>query len=290
MLEIKNYNFVYDEKTIYKNANLVLKNKHIYGLIGPNGSGKTTLLQSLVAANFPNSGEIIYDNISIYENLYYQRHSSYLSDEFVITNKSARKLVNYYSKVLSKSINWNIFDSLMEKLQIDPDDLIANQSKGKRKSAMLIVSLALEPRFIYLDEYLDGLDVVRRSKIKEFLINYVFEYEAIIIISSHTLDDIKDICDNLIFINDNIINAPEDIDTVRNKYATYQIVSDQPLDRDFFIKKGIFVKQFKKLDNIVWIAVKNDDNVLEKLQDITFKDIRRINSTFEEVVYYELIS
>lgn len=290
MLDIINYNFVYDDRTIFKNAEITLEKGHIYGLIGPNGSGKTTLLLSLAASNTPNSGEILYDKKNIYHDLKYLRHVSYLSDDVLITNKSADALVKKMSKIFSKSINWNIYDSLLEKLEIDPTEILKNQSKGKRKSAIITISLALEPKVILLDEFLDGLDIIRRTIIKDFLIKYAKENEAIVIISSHTMDDIKDMCDTLVFISDTKIKKPETLAQVKSKYSTYQIISDEILDRDYFIKRGIFVKEFKRLNNVVWIAVENNEMVLEKLDAANFKDIRKIDSSIEEVVYYELIS
>jgi|GEM_PF-844983 len=290
MLEIKSYNYVYDDKTIFKNANTTFVGGNIIGLVGENGSGKTTFLLSLVGVNNPNYAIITYNKEPISDNLYYQRHSVYLSDEIIETNKSSHDYLVGLSKIYSKTINWNIYDKLSEKLEFDPNEIIKRMPKGKRRVAFIASRLALQPEVIILDEYLDGLDIRSSNIIRDFLIDYKNTYNAIIIISSHSTDDIKDFCDYLVFIDSMIMTQPISLKDVVNKYATYLVVDDQVTNRDFFIKKGIFVKDFQHINNKTYITIENDDAMIQRLNDLNLSQVKRIQETIEEAVYHELTS
>lgn len=290
MLEVKDINFKYNNKLIFNNVSFNIEAGHIYGLIGNNGTGKTTLLRCLNSFYLPNEGSILYQGIPIEKSRDYISRAFLLDEDYYVAQYNTRKLLDYLKFLYDRQPNYQIYDEMKEKLKIDDTIQLKRMSLGDRKAAILCAILPLMPKFLYLDEFLDGIDLVKRKHIKEFLSTYVFENEAAIIIASHTVDDIKDLSDRLILFNDNTIYVEEDVDEFKDMYSTYQIVSDIRLDNEFFENNKIIVKQIKSLNNIYWVSLKNDDNLETLLKTNDFVDIRKISSSMEEVIYYEFIS
>lgn len=290
MIEIADLCFKFDNNLILDDVSFTLKPSHIYGLIGPNGSGKTTLLKCLSQDYEMTSGIITYQDVDISVSNEYRARTILLGSEYYTSLMSIEKLLNTLSKKYNAKIDYYIFNTLLDKMLLDKTDIIKNLSKGNKKVAILCAILAIKPKIIYLDEFLDGIDIVKRKYIKDFLLEYIYNQNAIILVASHTLDDIKDLCDNIILLNNKTVQLSEDLDMFKAKYSTYQIISDKKLDKEFFIEKGIATKEIRSFNNIYWLCVKNDLNVTDLLINENFTDIRKIESSIEEVIYYEFIS
>ncbi|MEG0364514.1 MAG: ATP-binding cassette domain-containing protein [Erysipelotrichales bacterium] len=290
MLEVKDINFKYNNKLIFSDVSFNIEMSHIYGLIGNNGAGKTTLLRCLNSFYLPNDGTIKYQGVDIEKSRDYISRAFLLDEDYYVAQYNTRKLLDYLKFLYDRKPNYQIYDELKEKLNIDEDIQIKRMSLGDRKAAILCAIMPLMPKFIYLDEFLDGIDLVKRKHIKEFMISYVFENDAAIVIASHTVDDIKDLCDKLILFNDDTITIKEDVDEFKDQYTTYQIVSDYKLDSEFFATYDIVVNEIKNLNNIYWVSLKNDDKLELLLEENNFVDVRKISSTMEEVIYYEFVS
>jgi len=289
MLKIKNYNFTYDEKIVFKNASLNIHNGVCVGIVGVNGCGKTTLLLSLAGLNRPNDASITYNQQSISENLYYQRHVVYLSEEIIDDNYTMASYLKRLRKIYSKEVNWAVYDFLVSSLSLNTTQVMSDMTKGKRRLAYLTCFMALQPKVVILDEYLDGIDILSSNTLKSFLIDYKKKYEAIIIVSSHSSDDIKDMCDYLSYVDSFALTKLIPVNELTSRYNVYKLNSDTVLERDDFIKKGIFVKDFKQEGNTYYISFENNQETIDLLHQ-HFKDVTKIPSDLGEAIFYELVS
>lgn len=290
MLNIENIDFKYDDTIIFKEVSFKLLEGHIYGLTGANGSGKTTLLKCLSCYLQPNNGDIYYNEGEISSNIEYLTSTMLLCDDYYIGMMSISKLVKHLSFKYNTKIDEISFNHLLELMSLSGTSIIRNLSRGNKKVAILCAVLALKPKVLLLDEYLDGIDIVKRKYLKNYLLDYVYEQQAILLLASHTVDDIKDLCDELLLLNNETVQLQEDLDNFKDRYKTYQIVSDNILDKEFFIEKGLKIKQLKSLNNIYWVSILNTDNLHQILEEENFKDLRQIEVAIEEVIYYEFIS
>lgn len=287
MIKVENIGFKYSENIVFEDISFNLKSGHIYGLVGENGSGKTTLLLCLNGYYYPNTGKITYHNQDIDIDMEYLKNVFLLNDDYYIGSMSVEKLLKKLELYYNKQANYDLFELLLENVNLNKKDMLKKLSKGNKKIAILCAVLAMKPQTLLLDEFLDGIDIVNRRFFKDYLIRYVYENEAIIVVSSHVVDDIKDLCDELILIKDKKVALHANIDDFKAKYVTYQIVSDVELNEDILHSLAIQYKEFKKLENIYWISVEKSYDLFKALEDYNFKDIRIISSSIEEVLFYE---
>ncbi|MDF9866640.1 ABC-2 type transport system ATP-binding protein [Bacilli bacterium PM5-3] len=287
MLEVTNLGFKYNEEVIFEDVNIDIELGHIYGLIGPNGSGKTTLFNCLSSYYYPNRGEIKFEDVSIENNSLYLKEVILLGENFYFGTDTIMKLAKKLAVLYNKSLNKNLLIEIVNNFNLKSNLILRRLSKGQRKLAIICIALALKPKYLFLDEFLDGIDIVNRKIMKDMLLDYVVDNNASIIISSHTTDDIKDICDQLIMINNKTIQFQSNFDEVQDMYVTYQIISDEKLDEDFFAKMNIDVKGYRNFSNIYWVSVRENIDFENIMNDKNIKDIRKINTSIEEVIYYE---
>ena len=287
MLKVSNLQFRYDNNVVLEDISFEVAESHIYGLVGENGSGKTTLFNCLSSYYYPNSGEITYNDAFIENNASYLKDTILLSEDYYVSMYSIEKLAKKMAILYDKKYDPKSLEDILKPFALKKDGILKRMSKGQQKIAFICIALSLNPKRLFLDEFLDGIDIVNRRLVKDLLLDYIVYNEAIIIIASHTTDDIKDICDQLILIKDKKIKYQTDFDDLKMMYTTYQIVSDTPLTKEALLALGLDVRGFKSLGNIYWISVKIDDDVNKKMAEIQVKDIRKIKASLEEVIYYE---
>ena len=287
MIEIKNLEFKYDSTTVLKNIDLEFVANHIYGIVGANGAGKTTLLNCLGNIYYPNNGEILINGKTAVDNLEYLRGLFLLNDNTSYNNNSIVMLIKKIADLKSVDVDYSYLYQLLENLNFDKMVLISSMSKGNRKVAFIIAALALGTKTLILDEFLDGIDLVNRKKIKRELLNYCQNENVTIIISSHTMSDISDICDSVILLQENTVQSMMEIDDLRAKYVTYQIVLEKECSKEFFVELGLNLVKYRSFGNIHWLCINNADEQVAIINSLEFIDLKEVDISLEEVIYNE---
>lgn len=287
MIETKNLLFMYDDKIILEDINLKLVNGHIYGLIGLNGSGKTTLLNCLHGFYYPNKGEVLVDGQNINKANNYYRENILLNDSSLSGNYNIDKLIISLAKQRSIEYDSELFNKLINIFNMNPRQYLKDLSKGNLKIALICVNLCLKPKYIFIDEYLDGIDVLRRKWLKNILIEYVRDNDALLVLTSHVVDDIKDICDEIILIKDSKLKYSSSLDQLRLKYEMYQVVSDSLIDKATFIDTNLQVIEVNNLNNVYWITVMYNEDNIELLKQFNYIDVRKVDISLKEVLSSE---
>ena len=202
------WNRQYTEKVALKNINLQIEPGKIVGLIWSNGAGKTTLLKVLAGLIYPSEGEV-----SVLGYNPWERHYDYLKQMSLLLGQknqlwwdiSARDsyalLANIYDIDLheSKKRVAHLADMLLCSHVLDTQ--LRRLSLGERMKMEIIGSLLHRPQVLFLDEPTIGLDIVAQNAIRNFLESYVKEYKPIVILTSHYMDDISELADNLLLIS-----------------------------------------------------------------------------------------
>ena len=214
MIEFKNLTKRFDTVTAVDNLCLDIKQGTVLGLVGSNGSGKSTLLRMLSGVFAPDEGEILLDGESLFDNPAAKGKCYFIPDFPYFYNSST--IANTAALLRDIYPNWSEFqyEKYCSMFPIDRNGRIINMSKGMQRQAALILALSTCPDYLFLDEIFDGLDPVVRHLLKKILIEHVLEHGMTVIIASHNLRELEDLCDRVCLMHRGKVLMERDIDSV----------------------------------------------------------------------------
>lgn len=183
-------------------ASFHVKRGGVYGLVGPNGAGKSTLLRHVMGIFRQDSGELLVAGEPIYENREVKERMAFIPDDvFYFRQASILSMKKYYRGIYSQ-FDEGVFEKLRENFtNLDFSLPIRRMSKGMQKQAAFVLAISLRPEILVLDEPVDGLDPVMRKQIWSILLGEVSEREMTVLISSHNLRELEDVCDSVGIMN-----------------------------------------------------------------------------------------
>ncbi|WP_017728287.1 ABC transporter ATP-binding protein [Halalkalibacterium ligniniphilum] len=214
-------------QTILKDVTLTIEPGKITGIIGRNGAGKTTLLRLLVGILKPMTGDVTVEGKSIFR-------SPEIKEEVVFVPASADALKTYTLKEVQRlyqatypKFDDKLFNELVNKFGLPRAGKIGSYSKGMTALFALILALSTRAKYILLDEPTDGLDVIIKKQMLQFLIEAVADYEVAIVISSHRLDELEFMADTIVMLQEGEIQQSYSLDTLKASYKKVQVVFPQ---------------------------------------------------------------
>jgi ABC-2 type transport system ATP-binding protein len=198
----------YKDVRAVQDINFLIKEGELVGFLGPNGAGKTTTLKMLSGLLHPTSGEA-----QVLGHVPWKRAREFQMQFTMVMGQRTQlwwDLPAWDSFLLNKEI-YEIpkaqFDETVEELSrlLEIQDLleipVKKLSLGQRMKAELACSLLHRPRVLFLDEPTIGLDVLMQQKVRHFILEYNKRYKATILLTSHNMEDISELCTRLILIN-----------------------------------------------------------------------------------------
>ncbi|WP_416437436.1 ABC transporter ATP-binding protein [Ligilactobacillus salivarius] len=230
MLKITNLNKSFGSKNVLKNISFSAPAGKITGFIGKNGSGKTTTFHSIL--NFIDySGNITFNNKRIDENSY--ANIGYLPEERSLMPKlTVYSQVKYLAnlKGMSTTEVKSELPKWLDRLQVvgKMNDKIKSLSKGNQQKIQLIATLIHKPDLIILDEPFSGLDPVNTDLLKQVILAEQ-ERGATIIFSDHSMNNVEELCDNIIMINNGLKVLDGSIQDVRESFGLTRIFVRTPM-------------------------------------------------------------
>ena len=200
----------------------------VYGLVGPNGAGKSTALRHLTGIYRPDSGKVLMDDRPVYENPEIKAKIGYIPDEiFYFPADSLEDMKNYY-RDLYPAFDCNLYDRLSEVFALPRKSPIARFSKGMQKQAAFYLTLCTRPEVLILDEPIDGLDPVMRRQIWNLLLAEVAQRQVTVLVSSHNLRELEDICDHVGIMNRGKMLTERSLADMQGNTVKVQLVGDVP--------------------------------------------------------------
>ncbi len=174
----------------------------VYGLVGPNGAGKSTLLRHVTGIFRQDSGEVLVEGEPIFENREMKEKMAFIPDDiFYFRQASILSMKKYYQGIYSR-FDAEAFEKLRQSFSyLDFSLPIRRMSKGMQKQAAFVLAISLRPEILVLDEPVDGLDPVMRRQIWSILLGEVSERGMTVLISSHNLRELEDVCDSVGIMN-----------------------------------------------------------------------------------------
>ena len=287
MIKITDLNKSFGTKQVLENLNCNIKTGSIYGLIGANGAGKSTLLRIIMGIFKEDSGKIELDGEVINDREELMQKLAFVPDDlFFFNNYSLKDTIDFYSKIYTK------FESdraikLANELKLPLDKKVSNFSKGMKRQAALICAICTNADYMFFDETFDGIDPVVRNYLRKVISDQMSKKETTIIMTSHNLRELEDICDNIGLLYKGGILFESEIDTLKTNMFKIQISLPKEFsEKDF---ENFNILSFKKSGSVATIILKGDREKYEmdlKKLDPVILDFLPL--TLEEVFIYQM--
>ena len=287
MIKITNLSKSYGTKNVLENLNCTIKTGSIYGLIGANGAGKSTLLRIIMGIFKKDSGTIEIDGKELTDDEDLKQKLVFVPDDlFFFKNYTIKDMATFYSK-LYKKFDMEFAMKLAEKLKLDPKQKIQTFSKGMKRQTALICALATNADYMFFDETFDGIDPVIRNYMKKVIAEQMEKKETTIIMTSHNLRELEDICDNLGLLYKGGILFESEIDTLKTNMFKIQIsLGKEFSEKDF---QNLNILSFKKNGSVATVILKGEREGYEKiLNDMHPIILDFLPLTLEEIFIYEM--
>ncbi len=200
MIIIEDLNVSYERgKSVLKDLSLSLPEDNIHGVVGLNGSGKTTLLNTMFGLKKQDSGTIMYG-----DNVLNKKDIAYLvTDNYFYPNITGNEYLGLFKNVNFDTEKWN------KVFKLPLDELIENYSSGMKKKLAILGTLKQDKPILILDEPFNGLDIETVRVLREILLK-LKENGKTIIITSHILETLTNLCDYIHYLEGGIILNSKD--------------------------------------------------------------------------------
>ena len=201
MLEAKNVVKTFDGFRALDSLNMTVPKGAVYGLVGPNGAGKSTIIRHLAGIYRQDSGEVLLDGQPEYENPAVKRRRTVIGDDwYYFPQANIREMARFFAG-LYPAFSWERYEKLKQVFPLDEKMMLRRMSKGMQKQAAFWLAVCCMPEYLILDEPVDGLDPVMRRQVWSLLLGDVSERGTTVLVSSHNLRELEDVCDHVGILN-----------------------------------------------------------------------------------------
>jgi ABC-2 type transport system ATP-binding protein len=288
MIQVHSISKKYNKHLAVNDLSLTVKKGSIYGLLGSNGAGKTSLLKMIAGINRQDSGTIKINNLSVYENAAIKERVVFIPDVLYFYPQAtvaqmAAQYKDYYP-------NWNQqrFELLKPAFNIELNRKVHRLSKGMKRQVAFWLALSAMPDVLILDEPIDGLDPVMRQKIKNLLFQDVAEREMTVLISSHNLREIEDLCDHVGIMHQGKIIIEKEIDDLKSDTHKVQLALADPTHEEHLLNQ-LNILHYEKRGSVSLLIVRGSEDKISKVvhsTEVLLYDLLPL--TLEEIFIYEM--
>jgi ABC-2 type transport system ATP-binding protein len=287
MIEIKSLSKSFEGTKIIHDVSFSVQKGSIYGLLGSNGAGKTTLLKSISGVLKPESGDIYLKDQPVYENVQTKETLVFIPDQpFFFAHYTLNQMAKFYQSTYRR---WgeHQYKSLTGLFGIDPHKKLHKFSKGVQRQAAFILALSTQPEVLILDEPLDGLDPVVRKKVKSVLITEVANREMTILISSHNLREVEDMCDHIGILHQGRFLLEKELDDLKSGIHKVQLAFKGETPQNLFTELDLLHEETR--GSVSLCIVRGDEqHVRSMIQPYHPVIFDMLPLTLEEIFVYEM--
>ena len=225
MIEAKAVSKSFDGFLALNDLDMTVPKGSIYGLVGPNGAGKSTILRHLCGVYRPDSGVITVEGQPVYENPAIKERMVVIPDDvYYYGSASVREMMKFY-RGMYPTFSMERFEKLAEAFpEVDAKRPIRRMSKGMQKQAAFWLAMSCCPDYLLLDEPVDGLDPVMRRQVWSLMMSDVAEYGTTVLVSSHNLRELEDVCDHVGIMNKGKILLERSLSDLQDNIVKLQAV------------------------------------------------------------------
>lgn len=257
----KNLTKQYREMHAVNNLSVQFKENSLTGLIGRNGAGKTTLLQMIAGYTLPTSGEVTVFGKNPFNNLFISANTIFIDDQMVFSPELTLREILKTGKVFYKNWDEELAFKLLKYFSLGENQFHAELSKGKKSTFNMIFGLASKCALTIFDEPTTGMDYSVRQDFYRALLKDYINHPRTIIVSSHLLNEIEHILEEIVLIKDGKLCLHETVEDLK-EYAV-GLMGERALIETFVQGKNIIGKELDL--NSAYYVVKDDFSTDEKL-------------------------
>lgn len=289
MIRVNNLVKTFDGFRALDGINMNVEKGAIYGLVGPNGAGKSTLIRHITGAYRPDAGEIFVDGELVYENPNVKKEIAYIPDDFFYFFQANVNEMKRFYKGIYPNFDEKMFVRLRECFaSIDEKHAIRRLSKGMQKQVAFWLTICCKPELLILDEPVDGLDPVMRRQIWSILMAEVKSHQMTVLVSSHNLRELEDVCDHVGIMNKGKLVVERSLSELQGNISKIQVACLTGMPK---IPDEYKVLHMSNTGRVYTLIVKgNPSEVVEAISKSselnTIVDILPL--TLEEIFIYEM--
>ena len=282
LIEIKGVTKKYGDYTAVENVNITVEDSSVFAIAGFNGCGKTTLLNVCAGVFKAEEGAVFLDGADVFDNSAERKELFYLTDDIWFPVKSSVKAsAKYYSEYFP-CFDFQIFEEICHLFGLDSKSNVKSLSKGMKKQAGLAIAFAASPRYLMIDETFDGLDHHKREILRKLLLEYINATGASVIISSHNLADISDLCDHIAIINGKSVILKCAIEDISEHYRRAYLTFEKPVNEELF--NGVNYRKCELTERTATLLVCGEvEKEIGKLENLGAESLKTELLTLEEV-------
>lgn len=287
MIEVKALTKRFGDFTALDNVTCNIPEGCIYGMVGSNGAGKSTLLRLISGVYRPDAGAVFVDGQPVYENKAVKARIAFVPDDlFFLGGADMRRMAQLYAAAYP-AFDKARFEALTAAFKLDPKKPLSAFSKGMKRQAAIILSLSSRPKYIFFDETFDGLDPIMRTLVKKLIVEDVLDRHATAIITSHSLRELEDTCDQLALLHKGGLVFESDVQNLKTSLFKIQIAFNHEYDRDLF--EGLDILHYIRHGSVASFIVRGDrEQTVATLQAKLPVLLDVLPLSLEEVFTYEM--
>ena len=259
----------------------------VYGLVGSNGAGKSTFMRLIAGVYRPYAGQVTVEGVPVYDSPEVKEKVVFVPDDlFFLPHASMDRMAELYEANYAK-FNRTRYAELSDGFGLDRKANIGTFSKGMRRQAAIILALSTMPDYILFDETFDGLDPVMCNLVRKVIYGDVEERNATAVISSHSLRDLEDTCDQLALLHKGGLIFESDIENLKTNLFKVQFAFAG--DYDKHVLDGVEVLSWVKKGSVANAIVRGDrEAVRAKLTADSPLLLDILPLTLEEIFIHEM--
>lgn len=260
----------------------------IYGFVGFNGAGKSTLMRLICGIYKPTSGSILIDSESSFDNPKAKSNIFFVNDETIeYTDFTLDKMRKYYAGYYPQ-FDSELFRSLASRLELPLNRKLSTFSKGMKRQAVVLIGLSCHTKYLILDEAFDGLDPSMRDMIKKIIREEIRKRNSTLIISSHNVAEIGDLCDKVMRLTKGRLVFADELENVKTSYVKYQLVNlERTITSEEISEAGITAEKYSAAGKVVRIIVRHSEDLADRLGRLDTVLCEEIPLDLEEIFVYD---
>ena len=296
MIEISSATKLFDGFVAVSGISVTIPDKCIFGMVGSNGAGKSTLMRMITGVYRPDAGDIKIDGESVFENPNVKQRMVFVADDLYYMGNASMDRMSLVYKAVYPKFDVKYYEDLKKMFGLDGKKSMTTFSKGMKRQAITILALSCRTDYIFFDETFDGLDPVIRGVVKSLLCKDIIDRGATAIITSHSLRELEDTCDQLALLHKGGLVLQSDIGSLKTNLFKIQVAYRTEYDKTDI--ERLFanlsdgearILHFVRHGRVINIIMRGDnDKVMQALGADEPLLIESLPLTLEEVFTYEM--
>ena len=287
MIQVNNVRKEFNGFRALDGVNMQVGKGAIYGLVGPNGAGKSTLIRHITGVYRADAGEVLVAGESVYENRNAKGKFAYIPDDlFYFMQADTMEMKKFYQGMY-RTFDDKLFYRMQEFFpNIDVKRNIRRLSKGMQKQVAFWLAICCKPELLILDEPVDGLDPVMRRQLWSIVMSEVAEHEMTVLVSSHNLRELEDVCDHVGIMHKGKIMIESSLTELQGSVCKVQIACQTGVPK---LPDGFDVLHMSNTGRVYTLIIRGD---AKKAQEALYREnptiVDVLPLTLEEIFIYEM--